>query len=258
MRAVRGVRRPDPDRPGRRNRADAVRALSFSPRRPLRRRRQPDRDPADDLRHHAAGSGRADPRRGRAGRAAVGRDRLVDRPACWRSLIGSARPRARSRCCRPCRAGHLARWSSAGCGWPMDQPDPAGGVSCRSRLERSAPRWRRCPDLLVTGDGQHLALVRDDGVPVLLRSRSGDFVRDLMSEASAYDGDPASLGGAAFRPLQPRRLHRRYRPGRSTPGACLPSAAGDRIDWTSLTRACADADIVVADRWLPKGARRAG
>ncbi len=25
------------------------------------------------------------------------------------------------------------------------------------------------PDLLVTGDGQHLALVRDDGVPVLLR-----------------------------------------------------------------------------------------
>jgi len=27
----------------------------------------------------------------------------------------------------------------------------------------------------------------------------------------------------------------------------------NRIDWTELTRACADADIVVADRWLPKG-----
>ena len=61
------------------------------------------------------------------------------------------------------------------------------------------------PSLLVTGDGQHLALVRDDGVPVLLRSRSGDFVRDLMSEASAFDGDPPPRG-AALRALQPRCL----------------------------------------------------
>jgi len=108
------------------------------------------------------------------------------------------------------------------------------------------------PDLLVTGDGQHLALVRDDGVPVLLRSRSGDFVRALVSEASAYDGDPLNLeeqrfarcsrdaciadiveGGAAWRLLAIR--------------------SRNRIDWTALTRACADADIVVADRWLPKG-----
>ena len=90
------------------------------------------------------------------------------------------------------------------------------------------------PDLLVTGDGQHLALVRDDGVPVLLRSRSGDFVRDLMSEASAYDGDPLALeeqrfarcsrdaciadiveGGARLAPArhpqpQPDRLDRAY------------------------------------------------
>jgi competence protein ComEC len=107
------------------------------------------------------------------------------------------------------------------------------------------------PSLLVTDDGQHLALVRDDGVPVLLRSKSGDFVRDLMSEASAYDGDPLALetqrfarcsrdscvadivkGGAAWRLLAIR--------------------SRNRIDWTELTRACADADIVVADRWLPK------
>jgi competence protein ComEC len=108
------------------------------------------------------------------------------------------------------------------------------------------------PDLLVTGDGQHLALVRDDGVPVLLRSRSGDFVRDLMSEASAYDGDPLSLeeqhfarcgrdacvadlveGGRAWRLLAIRSRH--------------------RIDWAELTKACAEADIVVADRRLPRG-----
>ena len=53
-------------------------------------------------------------------------------------------------------------------------------------------------DLLVTGDGKHLALFRDDGVTVLLRRRSGDFVRSLMSEAAAYDGDPANLEEQRF------------------------------------------------------------
>jgi competence protein ComEC len=108
------------------------------------------------------------------------------------------------------------------------------------------------PTLLVTGDGQHLALVRDDGVPVLLRSKSGDFVRDLMSEASAYDGDPLALEEQRF--------------ARCSRDACVADLVnGDRawrllalrsrnsIDWTTLTHACADADIVVSDRWLPKG-----
>ena len=108
------------------------------------------------------------------------------------------------------------------------------------------------PGLLVTGDGQHLALVRSDGVPVMLRSRSGDFVRDLMSEASAFDGDPANLDEQRF--------------ARCSRDACIADIVeGDRawrllairsrnrIDWTQLTQACADADIVVADRWLPRG-----
>lgn len=108
------------------------------------------------------------------------------------------------------------------------------------------------PSLLVTGDGQHLALVRDDGVPVLLRSRSGDFVRDLMSEAAAFDGDPANLDEQRF--------------ARCSRDACIADIAEgnrawrilairsrNRIDWTELTRACADADIVVADRLLPRG-----
>jgi len=108
------------------------------------------------------------------------------------------------------------------------------------------------PDLLVTGDGQHLALVRDDGVPLLLRSRSGDFVRDLMSEASAFDGDPLPLDEQHF--------------ARCSRDACMADIAEsgrawrllairsrNRIDWVELTKACADADIVVADRRLPRG-----
>jgi competence protein ComEC len=108
------------------------------------------------------------------------------------------------------------------------------------------------PSLLVTGDGQHLALVRGDGVPVLLRSKSGDFVRDLMSEASAYDGDPLAL--------EEQRFARCRRDAciadiveRGSAWRLLAIRSRNRIDWTALTRACADADIVVADRWLPKG-----
>jgi competence protein ComEC len=108
------------------------------------------------------------------------------------------------------------------------------------------------PHLLVTGDGQHLALLREDGVPVMLRSRSGDFVRDLMSEATAYDGDPANLDEQRF--------------ARCSHDACVADMAEggrawrllairsrNRMDWAELTRSCADADIVVADRTLPRG-----
>ena len=108
------------------------------------------------------------------------------------------------------------------------------------------------PALLVTGDGQHLALVRNDGVPLLLRSRSGDFVRDLMSEAAAFDGEPLHL--------EEQHL------ARCSIDACLADISGEqrawrllairsrnRIDWNILTKACADADIVVADRRLPRG-----
>ncbi|WP_294005118.1 ComEC/Rec2 family competence protein [Sphingomonas sp.] len=110
------------------------------------------------------------------------------------------------------------------------------------------------PDLLVTGDGRHLALVREDGVPLLLRSRSGDFVRDLMSEAAAYDGDPLNLDEQRF--------------ARCTRDACLVDIlrdghawrllairSKDRIDWAQLTQACADADIVVAERRLPRSCK---
>ena len=108
------------------------------------------------------------------------------------------------------------------------------------------------PDLLVTGEGQHLALVRDDGVPVLLHSRSGDFVRDLMSEASAYDGDPVALEEQRFARCSHDACIADIVQGKHA-WRLLAIRSRERIDWASLTQACADADIVVADRWLPKG-----
>jgi competence protein ComEC len=109
------------------------------------------------------------------------------------------------------------------------------------------------PNLLVTGDGRHLAVVDQDGTPLLLRGgRSGDFIRSLLSEASAFDADP--------QPLEEHRL------GACSRDACTASVTrGGRnwqllatrsnvgIDWPILVAACARADIVVSERWLPSG-----
>jgi competence protein ComEC len=111
-----------------------------------------------------------------------------------------------------------------------------------------APR----PDLLVTGDGEHLAIVGADGVPVLLRTRSGPFVRSLMSEASAFDGDPLALDQQRFaRCTRDACIADIVRDGRAW--RVLAIRSRDRIEWGTLTRACRDADIVVASRRLPRG-----
>jgi competence protein ComEC len=108
------------------------------------------------------------------------------------------------------------------------------------------------PDMLITDGGRHLALLREDGLPVLLRSRSGDFMRDLMTEAAAYDGEPGALEEQRFaRCSRDACIADIVRSGRSW--RLLAIRSKDRIDWTRLTQACADADIVVAERRLPRG-----
>src|SRR3546814_6480885 len=48
------------------------------------------------------------------------------------------------------------------------------------------------PDLVVTGDGQHLAVRTAQGGFALLRSRAGDYVRDMLSETSGHEGELAA------------------------------------------------------------------
>jgi len=107
------------------------------------------------------------------------------------------------------------------------------------------------PTLLVTGDGRHLALLDAEGRPAMLRERTGDFIRSLVSENSGYDGEPATLddhGQARCGPdacvAEIRRDGRSWR--------LLATRSGQRIDWAALTAACGQADIVVSDRWLPR------
>ena len=108
------------------------------------------------------------------------------------------------------------------------------------------------PDLLVTGDGRHLAIVASDGTPMMLRARSGDFIRDLLSEASGHDEDPGVLAAAPFSSCSRDscvalidRAGRRW--------SLLATRSSMPIDWRPLVSACAQVDIVVSDRWLPRG-----
>ncbi|MEO6247186.1 MAG: ComEC/Rec2 family competence protein [Sphingomicrobium sp.] len=108
------------------------------------------------------------------------------------------------------------------------------------------------PDLLVTGDGRHVALIEPDGTPLMLRERAGDFTRSQMAENAGFDGDTGWI--------EDRRDARcsseacRFdiaRAGRTWHILAFRSAY--LAPWSETIDACAAADIVIADRRLPRG-----
>jgi competence protein ComEC len=107
------------------------------------------------------------------------------------------------------------------------------------------------PDLLITGDGRHLAVV-EGGTPLILRDRAGDYVRSLFAEASGFDGDPDILDGQAASDCSHDACVALLKKGTSE-WRLLATRSSTRIDWAAITRACAYADIVVSDRRLPRG-----
>jgi competence protein ComEC len=107
------------------------------------------------------------------------------------------------------------------------------------------------PDLLVTGDGVHLAVV-DHGTPLILRERTGDYIRSLMAEASGFDGDPENLGSRPYSACSKDACVALLRKGRRE-WRLLATRSRTLIEWRDFTRACAAADIVVSDRRLPRG-----
>ena len=129
------------------------------------------------------------------------------------------------------------------------------GSACRRRpADDRCSRRRRglSPQLLVAGDGTQLVVVADDGTPRILRNRSGDFIRRVFAESSGFDGDPEILEEAPFYTC--------------SHDACIASVLSDGrswrvlatrlsgwLEWRDLVRACADADIVDSERWLPRG-----
>jgi competence protein ComEC len=106
------------------------------------------------------------------------------------------------------------------------------------------------PDLIITGDGRHLALRTPDGQLALLRPRAGDYVRDTLAEASGAEPEfleleslPIAACSADLCAADLDRGGRRWR--------ILATRTPNRVRWEDMIAACAGADIVISDRALP-------
>ncbi|MDR7059960.1 MULTISPECIES: ComEC/Rec2 family competence protein [unclassified Sphingopyxis] len=106
------------------------------------------------------------------------------------------------------------------------------------------------PDLLVTGDGRHIAAAMPDGSYALLRDKAGDYVRDSMAEAAGVDAPLAAL--TELDHVECNRDFCRWSQGEGAARRIILASRGrDRIEGAEMAAACAAADVVISDRWLP-------
>lgn len=110
------------------------------------------------------------------------------------------------------------------------------------------------PDLLVTADGRHVALRTADGGMALLRERVGEYVRSTLAEAAAFGGDFTALAE-----METARCSRDLcvvalsGGGDAAPVRLLVTRSNLLVPYRAFVAACARADLVIADRALPKG-----
>ncbi len=110
------------------------------------------------------------------------------------------------------------------------------------------------PDLIITGDGVHLAVRGPDGTLATLRPRAGDYVRSVLAERAGDLGDLADLDALPNSDC--------------SVDACRIAIATHERTWrifatrsryalslNQLSVDCAAADIVVSDRVLPSSCR---
>jgi competence protein ComEC len=108
------------------------------------------------------------------------------------------------------------------------------------------------PDILITGDGAHMAVRDDRGQMALLRPRTGDFMRDVLAERSGTAETLADLdvaqGASCGRDMCVILLKRGGRLWR------IAATRSDfRLPWEEFTATCRAVDIIVSDRRLPQG-----
>lgn len=106
------------------------------------------------------------------------------------------------------------------------------------------------PDLLVTGDGLHITAALPDGRYALLRDKAGDYIRDTMSEAAGLDTPLSALTDLDH--VECNRDFCRWSQGEGRLRRIILASRGrDRIEGVDMAAACAAADVVISDRWLP-------
>ncbi|WP_420605317.1 ComEC/Rec2 family competence protein [Novosphingopyxis sp.] len=110
------------------------------------------------------------------------------------------------------------------------------------------------PDLLVTGDGRHIAFADGHSGIALLRGTAGDYVRELLGENAGAAGEASAIAEAKnarcssdICVVQLKRGGRIWTIGATRSGYLVPSM--------ELAAFCRRTDIMISDRWLPYSCR---
>jgi len=112
------------------------------------------------------------------------------------------------------------------------------------------------PDVLVTGDGRHMAVRQADGRFALLRGGAGDYVRDVLAGSmGAGDNSPGRAGMVALEDMPNARCSRdmcSVLVRKAERDWLVVATRSDMwVPWEELMDICARADIIVSQRRLP-------
>ena len=107
------------------------------------------------------------------------------------------------------------------------------------------------PDLLVTADGRHVAVRTDQGM-ALLRERAGDYVRTMLAETAAFEGDFTALADMPGADCSPDLCAVDLPVPAGRPARLLVTRSTLLVPWRAMIDACARVDLVIADRMLPR------
>ncbi len=113
----------------------------------------------------------------------------------------------------------------------------------------------RPPDVLVSGDGRHVAIRSEDGGSLMvLRESKSTYASDNLREIAGVDGAVVPLerwdGARCSTDFCTVTLRHE---GRDT--VLLMGRSRERIDERALAAACERADVVISERWLPRSCR---
>jgi competence protein ComEC len=110
----------------------------------------------------------------------------------------------------------------------------------------TAPR----PNLLVTGDGRHVAIVDEKGELVLLRPGAGDYAVSMLSENAAIKTEPKAIdewdGAQCSADICSFAIKS---DGRNW--SIMATRSGYLVPAMEFAAACKRADIVISERYLP-------
>ncbi len=108
------------------------------------------------------------------------------------------------------------------------------------------------PDLIVTGDGRHLAIRMPGGGMALLRDRAGDYTRSMLGENGGVDDALVALADQPGARCSPDLCLIEHRAGARS-WRVAATRSGYAVPWTEMIALCRAVDVMISDRRLPPG-----